>query len=475
MGTPDFSGLTADVYTLRYGPGTTYWRRQLFRDGLRWRYIGVLHEFADCDDPFVEDRLDGDYYVESRRLGGRSMHPLKYARDAELLLSEVEREPDNPRSVFYLAQSYFDAGDIGNARHWYARRAEMGAFDEEVYYSLNRVAEAMSLLGEPWPDVQDAYLRAWEFRPTRAEPLHQIAHHYRSDQRYQLGYLFAERAAQIPLPTEDLLFLGAEVYAWRALDEQAVCASWIAGKQPEAFTLCRRLLARDDLPDDDRQRIAANRDCCAPPMMQAAAGYPHEVARSLVAGSPDAEVTVSLVAGPDRGVTEATLNSLLHCCLDLSGAGRILVLDAGLSTQDRVELRERYPFLDFRPSPPNARLEDIRGLISGRFWLHLGEGWRLFAPESLIGRLTAVLEAEPGVFQVGINLDDATRLTGASAPESSVRRTDQAGRYLLTASMVSGPAMFDAARLDRVAAGDALHTATLDEVLCVAAHLPHFP
>jgi hypothetical protein len=106
-------------------------------------------------------------------------------------------------------------------------------------------------------------------------------------------------------------------------------------------------------------------------------------------------------------------------------------------------------------------------LIDGRFWLYLGEGCRLFAPELLIGRLTAVLEAEPEVLQVGINLDDATHLTGASAPESSVRRTDRAGRYVLGEKMLSGPAMFDMTRVDRVADGDARHTATLDEVLCV--------
>ena len=480
VGTPNFNGLTADVYQLRYGPGITYWRRQLFRDGLPWRYEGVLHEYADCGVPFVEDSLAGPYYIESRRLGGRSLDPLKYAHDAQLLLAEVEREPDNQRSVFYLAQSYFDAGDFANAHRWYERRAEMGGFDEEVYYSLNRAAESMSHLGEPWPAVQDAYLRAWEFRRTRAEPLHHIAHHYRSNQRYELGYLFAERAAQIPMPTGDVLFVGSEVYAWRALDEQAVCASW-TGRQAEAFALCRRLLARDDLPDDARQRIAGNRDHVAQNMIEAAVEYPREIARSLVAGSFDAEVTVTLVAGPDRTITEATLNSFLHCCLDVSRVGRVVVVDVGLSVQDRLDLLERYRFLDFHPGAPGTGLGDIRGLIGGRFWLHLCEGWRFFAPDLLIGRLTAVLEAEPEVFQVGINLNDAARLNGASAPESSVRRTDGAGRYLMTSSAISGPAMFDTARLDReannyeaLAAGQpaamVLHTATLDEVLCVAQH-----
>ena len=489
VGTPDFGRLGADVYQLRYRDGgVMYWRRQVFRDGMRWRYEGVVHEYATCDEPFVEERLEGEYCIDSRRLGGRNLDPQKYARDRDLLLGEVERNPDDERSVFYLAQSYFDLGDFVNARTWYARRLDMGGWEEELYFAKLRVAESMSRVGAPWPDVQDAYLRAWEFRPTRAEPLHAIAYRYRTDERYQLGYLFAERAAKIQLPEVDTLFVGADVYAWRAVDEQAVCASWI-GKHTEAFNLCRRLLARPDIPDDDRRRIAGNRDFSAPVMINAAASYPEVLAQRLVAGPRDCEVTVSLVAGHDRGATEQMLNSFLRCCVDVARVGRFVVLAAGLSAEDRATLLERYGFLEFSHSAPadapGAQLAQIRRAIGGRFWLHLAEGWRFFAPESVITRLTAVLEAEPDVFQVGINFGDAVKLNGASAVEGQVRRAESAGRYVLADLAASGPAMFDTARLDRAGGIDAtsldplkelgrraatagLRTATLDEVLCVA-------
>jgi tetratricopeptide (TPR) repeat protein len=459
----------------------------LFRDGLRVRYEGVVHERSACDDPCVRVRLEGEYHIECRHLGGRSLDPQKYARDADLLLAEVERNPEDARSVFYLAQSYFALGDFVNARKWYARRAEMGGWDEEVYVAMYRIAESMSQLGAPWPDVQDAYLKAWQFRPTRAEPLYAIAHRYRLDQSYQLGYLFAERAAGIPFPEEERLFTRADVYAWRAADEQAVCAFCI-GKHNEAFTLWRRLLARPGLPDDERQRIAGNRDVCAPSMIDAALSYPDELVRRLVAGAREAEVVVSLVAGPDRAAAEHTLNSFLRCCIDVSQVGRFLVVDAGLSAQDRAELLTRYGFLEFghcgHGDRPGAQLAQIRDQIHGRFWLHLGQGWRFFAPESLITRLRAVLETEAHVFQVGINFADAVKLTGVCAAEQAVRRAPDAGRYVLTDVVASGPAMFDIARLDRAggaagadadpiaelgrrAAAAGLQTASLDEVLCI--------
>ncbi len=435
---------------------------------------------------------DGQPVYLTTPLGDLSAHKL--ARDRRLLLAEVERDPEDFRPVFNLAQRYFDSGDFVNARKWYARRAEMDGPDEEVFFAMHRLAESMHKVGEPWPDVKAAYLRAWEFRPTRAEPLFAIAFNYRIEQQYRCGYEFARRAAEIPLPVDDLM-VRADVYAWRAADEQAVCAARI-GKHAEAFTLWRRVLARPDIPDHDRARIAANRDICVPAMIEAASSYPDELVQRLTAGPREGDVTVSLVAGPDNAATEQTLNSFLHCCTDLSRVGRFLIVYVGMSALDRAMLRERamlrkrFGFLEFVDYGPEegsrGELAQLRAQIGGRFWLHLGQGWQVFAPENLITRLTAVLDAEPQVFQVGINFADAAKLTGANAAEQAVRRTPEAGRYVLTDEVASGPAMFDTARLDqaggldstepdpitelgRRAAAAGLQTASLDEVLCVTA------
>jgi hypothetical protein len=218
-------------------------------------------------------------------------------------------------------------------------------------------------------------------------------------------------------------------------------------------------------------------------MLEAASSYPDVLARNLIAGPHDSEVTVSLVAGADRAATEQTLNSFLNCCTDVSRVGRFLVVDVGLSAPDRAILHERYTFLEFTDYTPGTHLRDQ---IHGRYWLHLDQGWQFFAPENLITRLIAVLDAETQVFQVGINLADAVGLTGISAPEQTVRRTADAGRYVLAETVARGPSMFDTKRLQRAggmdsangdpvaelgrsAAAAGLQTATLDEVLCITA------
>ena len=69
-------------------------------------------------------------------------------------------------------------------------------------------------------------------------------------------------------------------------------------------------------------------------MIEATMPYPDALVQSLTAGPDTAEITVSLIAGPDRETTEHTINSFLTCCLDVARAGRFLVLDTGLPAPD---------------------------------------------------------------------------------------------------------------------------------------------
>ena len=96
VGTPDFDQLGAPTSTscaTRETSQVFTGARKLFRDGLRVRYEGVVHEYAMCDDPYVDARLEGEYHIESRRLGARSLDPQKYARDRDLLLGRGRTQP----------------------------------------------------------------------------------------------------------------------------------------------------------------------------------------------------------------------------------------------------------------------------------------------------------------------------------------------------------------------------------------------
>lgn len=260
VGTPDFGDLDAGAYDLHYEESETctYWRRQLFRLDLPWEYRGVVHEYPHCDQPFRVDRVTGDYRVRARRLGGvRNRDQSKYQRDVDLLRQAHAENPDDARTVFYLAQSYYDLGDMRAAEHWYRRRAGMGGWVEEVYYALLRMGLAMERRGADFPDIQHAMLTAWEARPSRAEALCYLARQCREREFWQRAYLFAKQGLAIPYPEEDVLFIDASVWGWRLQDEAAVAAFW-TGRYEEARTLNAALLDSDALPDTERSRVRAN-------------------------------------------------------------------------------------------------------------------------------------------------------------------------------------------------------------------------
>ncbi|HEY8429941.1 MAG TPA: glycosyltransferase [Sandaracinaceae bacterium] len=239
------------LYRLRESP-VSWYRATLIRTSLPWRYEGVLHEYLECGRPASSQKLFG-LSIRSYSDGARNENPReKYANDARTLEEGLRDEPGNTRYVFYLAQSYRDSEQLERAIETYERRAALGGWAEEVWYSLFQIAVLEQRCGHDFARVLHAYLRAYQYRPTRAEPLCALATHYRGTQEWALAELFARGAAAIARP-DDILFVDESVYEWRALDELAI-ATYYTGKFAEAAALNRRLLDEGKLPESERKR-----------------------------------------------------------------------------------------------------------------------------------------------------------------------------------------------------------------------------
>jgi glycosyltransferase involved in cell wall biosynthesis len=232
---------------------------QIFKSTEKWRYVGVLHEYPECKtkkNP-VHGKIEGNYYIESRRLGDRNKVGDKYSRDAQILEKGLIKEPDNVRYMFYLAQSYMDACIFDKAIYWYKKRVEKGQWFEEVYYSLYRIATCMEKKGEPWIEVEKAFIVAWKNLPSRAEPLYEIAKHYRLANDFETGYKYAKLASKIPFPKDQLLFIFKSVYDYQVLDELSICAYYI-GKHHENIEICQKLIKENLISEQDMKRVQMN-------------------------------------------------------------------------------------------------------------------------------------------------------------------------------------------------------------------------
>ncbi|MEO8855643.1 MAG: glycosyltransferase [Burkholderiaceae bacterium] len=249
-------GLRADGYQLRCDyAGTSYLRSALVATRLPWRWNGVVHESLSSDGGAELATLEGPSILV-RHEGARSRDPATYANDARLLAAELAAHPGDTRSAFYLAQSHRDAGALEQSIAAYRHRATMGGWDEEVWYSLYQIARLEERRAAPPPTIVDAYLAAYALRPTRAEPLVELARHCRERSQFALAHLFASRAAAMARPA-DLLFVEDAAYRWRALDELAI-AAFYAGQRDEGRRAIVKLLNEQLFPPEEGERVRRN-------------------------------------------------------------------------------------------------------------------------------------------------------------------------------------------------------------------------
>ena len=249
---------TQDAYEfLMESGGVTYTRIQLVRSALPWRFEGVLHEYITSDRNHAQARMSG---IKTVRLleGARSRDPLTYHKDAAILEEAVQADPGNARHMFYLAQSYRDAGETNLAIDRYRRRAAMGGFAEEVWSSLYEIAKLLQGQGKPWITVMEAYLLAFACRPGRAEPLYQIGMAYQQRKEFDLARLFLGQGMAIGFPASDVLFVEADVYRFLLPLEYAVACYWL-GLHQEAILITDRLLADNSLSANRRTHLLKNR------------------------------------------------------------------------------------------------------------------------------------------------------------------------------------------------------------------------
>jgi tetratricopeptide (TPR) repeat protein len=182
-------------------------------------------------------------------LGDGGTRHEKFVRDLVLLEADIRDNPDDPRTLFYLAQTRKDLGDHAGALAAYRRRIEVGGWAEEVFWSLYQCGAILAARGD-WHYAQQALLAAWEYRPTRAEPLLVLAHGHRLRAQCHAALLMVERAAAIPLPT-DLLFVETWVYEW-GVDLELALNLVLAGQHERAVEVGGQLLAGERLPDQHR-------------------------------------------------------------------------------------------------------------------------------------------------------------------------------------------------------------------------------
>ena len=159
-----------------------------------------------------------------------------------LLKSEHEKPAGiDPRTVFYLGQTY-DCLNIKNeAIKYYLERSEIGGYIEEAFMALYRVGKLYE--ADDWDKASKYYLAAYEKFPSRVEPLVKLAQHYANP---QIKYMYAKQACITPQPDHGL-FLETGLYEYDRWDQLAIGA-WYMPFYQEGYDAVQKALKIKQLP-----------------------------------------------------------------------------------------------------------------------------------------------------------------------------------------------------------------------------------
>lgn len=210
---PNFNkdSLTASGYQVTQRAGSLHYvNLRLMRLSDPWTCVGATHEYWSAPQGQETGRVEDDLmFIDDKNDGGCKAD--KFTRDLRLLTEELEEQPTNQRTHFYLAQTYKCLGDTKNSIKFYKKRIALGGWFEEVWMSHYMIAQLY--LADNQPEKAELWVqRAQKYNGYRAEALFALARYYRllpTSQWKAMHYL--REAMKIPRP-QVALFLETEVY-----------------------------------------------------------------------------------------------------------------------------------------------------------------------------------------------------------------------------------------------------------------------
>jgi len=156
----------------RYGiPEIFFVQHHLWRNGNGIRYVNASHNAIPLDIIPDHRRLrTNDIVIVHQRPPANASARRRQRREMNIpnFQQALEDTPDDPRSLFYIAQSFLDAGQPAEAIPFYERYLQVSTHYEEQYEAAVKLGEIQALEGDR-DKAADAFHLALRLMPTRAE------------------------------------------------------------------------------------------------------------------------------------------------------------------------------------------------------------------------------------------------------------------------------------------------------------------
>lgn len=246
-----------DCYFIRINEQMSFHRRAfLLKNSCNIQWKGVLHEGLYSEEKYDEGVFEGGEILSITEDGNRSRDPIKYLNDAIILENALKIDPNNPRYVFFLAQSYSNAKECHLALEAYEKRVTMGGNEDEVFFSLFMIGALQEAIGFDSKIYAESFFRAHRFRPYRHEPLYGIGVHYMKQGRFQDAYFVLNKCIQMTYP-EDSIYVQTHIRD-HLIPYLFVECCYHLKRYDECFDVGKKILSNRNFPDEMAQVVKNN-------------------------------------------------------------------------------------------------------------------------------------------------------------------------------------------------------------------------
>lgn len=450
--------LTADAYLFTYGNayGARYSRCQLFKNSLRWKYVGVIHECPMSDEPGlqqIQGRVEGDYYFVSGRTGARNRDPDKYLKDALILekaFHEAVEKKDGimHRYAFYTAQSYSSCNRHEKSIEFYKKVLTLENWNQEKYMSCIEIYDQYAALKKEEEGLR--YLvESFRYDNRRVEGIYRLIKYYCIHGPVEVAlayYTLIQNYIENEYATDNIatrLFAKKEEFdfylpyymiivservkrfdIFKKMYELIFCqgylhagAWWIHnlfhnlqfGIPPgdktfleSALTYVDRLRKHDVTLNQNHYEILDRVVAATRPVLS----YYPPPEKIPVKNTNISQVRVMLTVTTCKRLAlfKETMNSMMQTWQDLSAVDYFFCVDDNSSAEDRLAMQTEYPFFDYYMKGPaekghresmNVIWNKLRE-VQPTYWIHMEDDWLYFKQESYVSRGIALLEKYEG-------------------------------------------------------------------------------
>ena len=193
-----------------------YSSNRILKSAKKLRYVYRIHEVISEKDNIIVNiphEITHIFDEKSEQMQKRTSQRLDL--DLKFLYEELEENPHDPRTYFYLGQTYNLLGDYENSYKYFMKRYEFmnSGFLQERFSAILRAARiANHNLQYSWEHCEDLYMKAYQIDDSRPEPFYFIGLHYYLIKDYKKSFYYLKKAFKLGIPEDSQFDIILNIY-----------------------------------------------------------------------------------------------------------------------------------------------------------------------------------------------------------------------------------------------------------------------